>query len=83
MSVPITPPAFTILIESMSEASVVTTRPRAMGMRTPPSPKSGCPQAYTRSSVTAVTVQAALIERSPCTSTMLIMSPAVICESSA
>ena len=30
--VPITPPAFTIFVESISDASVVTTRPRAIGM---------------------------------------------------
>ncbi len=42
--VPITPPMFTIFVESKSEASVVRTRPRAIGMLLAPMPRNGWPQ---------------------------------------
>ncbi len=79
---PIVPPAFTILVDSRSELSVVSTRPRAMGMATDPNPKSGCPHTYTRPSTIVVTVHDAFSDRSPSISTALTMSPGLMSRSS-
>src|SRR5207244_4034205 len=74
--VPMEPATLTIFVEARSEERVVTTWLRAIGSCTSPRLKNGWPQRKTRSPSTAVTVQAELMEASPCTRTMPAMSPA-------